>query len=109
MTVRASPPLCAWCKHLNPRESWRTPVTCKAFPEEEIPTEIYGDEGFIGHDHRQPHPDDHGIQFELLNDFAALKRREWFRNSSSMENLLRLLDEVLKFLDLLHTNRNYEA
>lgn len=49
--------VCTFCRHLiGPRR-------CEAFPEE-IPLEIW-----LGDDyHREPHPGDHGIQFEPVQE-----------------------------------------
>ena len=103
MTSGKRPPLCYWCKHLHLRKHVMAQDTCNAF-REGIPDEIFDPDGFI-YDHRQPYPGDRGIQFELLNDFEALKSREVFRNFSSMENLLRLLNKVLEAQDNINAQR----
>jgi hypothetical protein len=55
MGLRVS--LCEFCRHR------RAGQTCAAFPGG-IPIEVYwGD-----FDHRLPHPDDHGIQFEASEE-----------------------------------------
>jgi hypothetical protein len=62
---------CHLCRHLAPGGT----MTCVAFPDG-IPWEIQSGE----FDHRQPHPDDHGIRYEpisrkeLLARAAALRR-----------------------------------
>ena len=48
--------LCRYCKHLEDTGKW----VCEAFPKG-IPHGLI--EGLF--DHRNPHPDDRGIQFEL--------------------------------------------
>ena len=49
--------LCATCKHF--RDDVEDENVCEAFPDG-IPEEIITDE----FDHREPHPDDNGIQYE---------------------------------------------
>ena len=57
--MQISLPLCANCKHLDVTDGW----FCDAF-EDVIPEAILTSE----HDHHQPYPGDHGIQFEPLPD-----------------------------------------
>jgi hypothetical protein len=56
--------ICGECAHFSEeaREEDHRP-TCAAFPGG-IPDEIL----FDGFDHREPHPDDNGIQFEPADD-----------------------------------------
>jgi hypothetical protein len=56
-------PDCIYCRHSGLPES----TMCAAFPDG-IPREILME----GHDHHQPYPDDHGIQFEPGPSLAAL-------------------------------------
>ena len=50
---------CIFCRH------YHADLTCDAFPER-IPIEIITGE----HDHREPYPGDHGIQFEPIDEAA---------------------------------------
>ena len=54
---------CLYCLHLNRKQI----ITCKAFPHG-VPHDILSSE----FNHINPHPGDHGIQFEL--DKEAVKR-----------------------------------
>jgi hypothetical protein len=56
-------PLCWKCKHFR----WN--AACKAFPKG-IPADILSSKA----DHHQPYSGDHGIQFELLEEVAPLKK-----------------------------------
>ena len=70
--------LCLFCTHFPKGESIPYRFTCSAFPHG-IPGEIiYGT-----FDHRQPHPEDHGIQFEIDNRIKerleeAGELEEWY-------------------------------
>ncbi len=60
MPIKRTQPLCWWCSHFDPyahkvQKVWR----CAAFPEK-IPGAIINGE----YDHREPHPDDNGMQFQ---------------------------------------------
>ncbi len=48
-------PQCVYCRHFVPKR-----FTCPAFPDQAIPIEIVTGK----HDHHEPFPGDHGIQFE---------------------------------------------
>ena len=67
--TRVFSPVCNGCRHLVRDYNQRR---CAAFPEG-IPSEIWLGE----HDHRQPYPGDHGIQFAKMTeaDFEALRAR----------------------------------
>ncbi len=54
MTSLAVPSQCMACAHRKPMER-----ACTAFPDG-IPGEIWDNQA----DHRQPYPDDHGVQWE---------------------------------------------
>jgi len=56
MTVGRAP-ICLGCKHFH--EDAKEGLTCDAFPDG-IPDTIV----FSTHDHHEPYPGDHGIQFE---------------------------------------------
>lgn len=65
-------PLCMFCKHFNienTQPSIQEKPSCKAFPEI-IPLEIWK----LVYDHREPHPDDNGVQFELTEDFENFQK-----------------------------------
>ena len=59
-------PICLECKHFH-RDSKREGFTCDAFPDG-VPEEIIMGE----FDHRKPHPDDRGIQFESVSPVITL-------------------------------------
>ena len=82
-------PPCLWCKHF-PRETL-TARTCKAFPQA-IPRDIW--EGYF--DHRNPHPDDHGIHFEEQTNPADLVDPlcEW--PADQLAVLKRLMYEIME-------------
>ncbi len=49
--------VCGFCRHWRPAED----RTCAAYPERDsIPLDIW----LARHDHQDPYPGDHGIQFE---------------------------------------------
>ncbi len=66
MTQKGRSPLCIWCKHLILERGIHI-SKCKAFSEE-IPEEIWE----LEYDHREPHPDDNGIQFEKVTNYDDL-------------------------------------
>jgi hypothetical protein len=57
-TTFVKPKLCPRCKHLRDRVLW----TCRAFANG-IPAAILTNR----HDHHEPYPGDHGIQFEPID------------------------------------------
>lgn len=65
---RRDMPICHWCKHFE-----KTAI-CHAFPDG-IPNEIYtrSSDDSVKFDHRYPHPEDNGIQFELEKNFERIK------------------------------------
>jgi hypothetical protein len=62
-------PPCASCKHLHLRANER--ITCNAFPKGIPLLILYAD------DHMQPHPGDHGIQYEPLFRASEEPSRDW--------------------------------
>jgi hypothetical protein len=67
MLFKHVPPMCSRCKRLHEDsiEDWITDGTirCDAFPDG-VPGEIKG----YSFDHRNPHPEDNEIQFELADN-----------------------------------------
>lgn len=72
-----SAPMCMWCAHFYEELSG---FKCEAFPGG-IPEDIYESR----FDHREPHPDDKGIQFELAED-AGEDRLNYIENLYSEQN-----------------------
>lgn len=71
MSKQRQTALCWFCKHLIVENHKPINLRCKAFPNE-IPDEIIRSWEF---DHREPHPDDNGIQFEKETNHSELKKR----------------------------------
>src|SRR5688500_3551000 len=68
MTIKNTMPICFWCKHFDAQEQYDTGATkCLAFIDD-IPSEIWN----LEYDHREPYPDDNGIQFEKLDDNSKI-------------------------------------
>jgi hypothetical protein len=63
MSVAA--PICCYCKHLHDVQKNKG-FFCDAFPNG-IPSGILEYKA----DHRKPYKDDHGIQFEIMDDLDA--------------------------------------
>lgn len=77
MPMRKTIPLCWWCQHFDV-DSYQNQYTyrCTAFPQR-IPAEIVN----VTYDHRAPHPDDGGTQFEQA-DLDDIMPRPMFRTST---------------------------
>lgn len=98
MGHRRTAPLCAFCKYLDDEHMKETlELRCAAFPES-IPEEILGDDGMF-YDHREPHPDDNGFQFEKLDDLALLRQRQVFGNAPDMDFIDEVLTSTFGYLD----------
>lgn len=68
MTIKASIPICFWCKHLDAQKQYDTgKMQCHAFPDR-IPDEIWN----LEYDHREAYPNDNGIQFEKEDDYSKI-------------------------------------
>lgn len=65
--------ICIWCKHLKLRSKNSIIPSCSAFPTG-IPDEIMPIVGPVTFDHRYPHPNDNGVQFEPKNDVNELMK-----------------------------------
>lgn len=60
MTIRRTQPICWWCKHFEPDIlAVHQAYQCGAF-DTQIPAAIIDGT----YDHREPHPNDNGLQFE---------------------------------------------
>lgn len=64
-------PICLWCKHFKPPTREKIISHCKAFPDG-IPAEIIRYDNHAIFDHRYPHPEDGGVQFEREDDIDKL-------------------------------------
>ena len=105
MSIGRVLPLCWFCKHLildHEFQKENDTFGCTAFPEG-IPEEIGGGEYGYWFDHRAPHPDDHGIQFEP-GDVEDLKYRLPFRrgDGSTIEDSL---NDAYDYLDYVNADR----
>lgn len=65
--------ICIWCKHFVLRTKDSIIPSCSAFPKG-VPNEIMPGERTATFDHRYPHPDDNGIQFEPNDDIDELMK-----------------------------------
>ena len=71
-----------------------------------MPSEITGRGDYLSpvFDHRTPHSDDHGIQFEIVEDFEQLKHRHPFTGRSVI-SIERILNRVYGYLDRVNAYR----
>lgn len=96
---RRTAPLCAFCKHDDEEHMQETlELRCAAFPEG-IPEEILWWNNGPFYDHREPHPNDNGLQFEKLNDLELLRQRQIFNNAPDMDYIDRRLAMTFDKLD----------
>jgi len=87
MPMRKTIPLCWWCRHFDTAAYENEyAYRCAAFPQR-IPAEIIN----IEYDHRAPHPDDDGTQFEQA-EMEALLARTQFHASTPEAIRMHLVD-----------------
>lgn len=93
-------PLCNFCRHFNLEslENLGQPLKCKAFPDG-LPIEIWAN----NFDHRTPHLNDGGIQFEKFTDREILAPFLAKKDDDSVQKLLQ------KTLEGLENNRKAGA
>ncbi|MEM6284789.1 MAG: hypothetical protein AAF787_21545 [Chloroflexota bacterium] len=90
MAIKRTQALCWWCRHFDPYAlKVKMVYRCEAFPEG-IPRAILNTE----YDHREPYPDDNGIQFDALTG-RELTVREPFRNHTPVAIETALIDALL--------------
>ena len=81
-------PQCWFCKHFDAesyKKGW-TILRCAAFPHN-IPDEIW----YSGYDHKQPHDNDQGIQYEQLDIETIQIRLEKFSEETIKQMLHRTM------------------
>ncbi len=71
--------ICIWCKHFKTATREKMISHCKAFPDG-IPEEILHNENTALFDHRYPHPEDGGVQFEREDDIDKLLKSRIMRD-----------------------------
>lgn len=80
-------PICLWCRHFDAAHYDDTLVEyqCKAFPKG-IPEDIVAGD----YDHREPYPDDGGIQFQKFTDKKSLPQDLANATVETIENELAI-------------------
>jgi hypothetical protein len=98
MTYKKYLSLCWFCKHFD-HVHWSEKLgyfRCHAFPER-IPSGIIN----IEVDHREPHPDDNGIQFDKVGLFSDYMQRRPFDNFSLLEEVDEAFAATINWLELI--------
>jgi hypothetical protein len=94
MPIKRTQPLCWWCKHFDAEAHRRQHVwRCAAFAGN-IPPAIINNE----YDHREPHPDDNGTQFEQAR--AALLTSRPVFHTHTPEAITTALHDALLLLEM---------
>lgn len=100
MTARFTKHLCGFCKHFDEQHMNEThELRCAAFPDG-MPDEVVWSKDGPLFDHREPHPDDNGLQFEKLDDLTLLRQRHILRNAPDMDYVDDRLAITFEYLDL---------
>lgn len=95
--------ICIWCKHFKTATREKIISHCEAFPDG-IPSEIVLYENHALFDHRYPHPEDGGIQFEREDDIDKLLKSRAIRDivhiyPTDVERIWRSLNALFSEYD----------